>query len=202
MPISPELIEKILFTSHQSAPTFTVLLCAVSTLPLFGTKPLRTQPCKPRERNNLERRFGRESSRPALLLWLLAADPRVRTAPSSAMGRGSPAPAAAPCRKWWHRRKRPRTRGGRGTVRSVRCARSHCHAHTPAGSLEQSSCTPSSPWAFCVAHLLGFLLPLYCFNCFSRCHETSWCLLCVWAFASFLAFLFSPPPLFVFLEYQ
>lgn len=196
MPISPELTEKILFTSHHSAPTFTVLLCAVSILPPFGTKTgLQTQWCKLCERNNLETRFGRKNSRPALLLWLLAAGPRVRTAPPSAMGRESPAPAGAPCRKWWHRRKRPRTKAGKGMVRSVRYARSHCRAHTPPGTLKQSSCTLSSPCVFCVAHLWGFLLPLYCFNCFSRSHGTSWCLLCVLAFASFLAFF---PPLFLF----
>lgn len=92
-------------------------------------KPKQCEPCK---WNNLETRFGRrKNSRPALLLWLLAASPRVRTAPSSAMGRESPALAGAPCRKWWHRRKRPRTRGGKGTVRSVRCACSHCHHQGP-----------------------------------------------------------------------
>lgn len=131
MPISPELTEKVVFTSHHSAPTFTVLLCAVYILSPFGTKPdLKTQWCKLCKWNNLEMRFSRKNSRPALLLWLLAAGPRVRTAPSSAMGRESPAPAGAPCRRWWHHKKWRKTKEGKGTVRSVCCGHSHGHTHT------------------------------------------------------------------------
>lgn len=119
-----------MFTSPHSAPTFTVSLRAVYVLSPFGTKSdLKTQWCELCEWNNLEMRFGRKNSRPALLLWLLAAGPRARMAPSSAMGRASPAPAGAPCTKWWHRRKWPKMKGGKGTVRSVRCGHSHSHTH-------------------------------------------------------------------------
>lgn len=57
-PISPELIEKILFTSHHSAPTFTVLLCAVSILPPYGTNPVVANPSNANRANEITLKRG------------------------------------------------------------------------------------------------------------------------------------------------